>query len=816
MISFTAVFFVSCAALAHEVLLVRFLHIVYEHHFASMILSLALMGYGAGATGVTLAQRFLLRRPVAAFTGVAIFLSCAQLVTAAGLSRLSFNPLEILWDVRQLVRLAALYAWLSLPFFAAGMASGLVFRARPESIHRLYLADLLGAALGTALAVNLLHVVNPVWALRLVSALAASAPVFLRSGKRFPWALMGVLVNLALQLLVSHSALTPTPYPYKGLALARQFPESRVAAERFGPMGWVTVLESPHVPFRSLSGWSLSCTTEAPSTPLGLFVDGAGPFPLFAKSAFSEDFSFRHCLMGTLPYRLTALEPRNAEDRRALLLGLEGNLEIVVALLEGISYLEVVERNAHVTQLISRLAWGLTPDDRLGRVTVHVTDPRRFLCEHSQHYDVIVPVSLGALSASAAGAASLMEVYEGTVEAFTLYLDRLTSNGCLALPHSLMVPPRSTLRFVATAQAALRRRGTKHPHRHLALMHDWNTALLLVKKSEITPQEQDFIGRFAEERSFDVAYLPDMSPKQAQRFHVSSEGSLAEAVTTFLTARPGELRKTSPFALDPVTDNRPYVFHFLHWKTWQRLLSAPHDRTVSLLSWGVPVLVLALAQALVAAGIFIAAPLAFSFRGSFQRSLKPFGIILIYFGALGMAFLLVETVVIQKNVFLLGHPVYGFAGTVGSFLLWAGLGSLASRGWVRWLDTQRVLRRRNKLTLTAFFAGFVVAIYGGAWAYLVPWAQGLPDLLRWAYAVVGIAPVAFFLGMPMPLGLGFLARTHPDLVPWAWAVNGCASVLSALVAVLAAMTYGFLAVLAAGAALYGAAALSARGLHGSA
>ena len=38
-----------------------------------------------------------------------------------------------------------------------------------------------------------------------------------------------------------------------------------------------------------------------------------------------------------------------------------------------------------------------------------------------------------------------------------------------------------------------------------------------------------------------------------------------------------------------------------------------------------------------------------------------------------------------------------------------------------------------------------------------------------------IAPLAFFMGMPFPLGLARVSQRAPELVPWAWAANGCAS-----------------------------------------
>jgi L-cystine uptake protein TcyP (sodium:dicarboxylate symporter family) len=49
-----------------------------------------------------------------------------------------------------------------------------------------------------------------------------------------------------------------------------------------------------------------------------------------------------------------------------------------------------------------------------------------------------------------------------------------------------------------------------------------------------------------------------------------------------------------------------------------------------------------------------------------------------------------------------------------------------------------------------------------------------------------------------------------SLVPWAWGINGCASVLSAILAILLAMSLGFSAVLLIAIGLYLVAAATLR------
>ena len=63
------------------------------------------------------------------------------------------------------------------------------------------------------------------------------------------------------------------------------------------------------------------------------------------------------------------------------------------------------------------------------------------------------------------------------------------------------------------------------------------------------------------------------------------------------------------------------------------------------------------------------------------------------------------------------------------------------------------------------------------------------------------------MGLPFPLALRELDE---PLVPWAWGINGCASVVSAALATLLAVDFGFSAVLWIALALYVAAYAASR------
>ncbi|TIL97250.1 MAG: SAM-dependent methyltransferase, partial [Mesorhizobium sp.] len=91
---------ISAAVLGYELLLMRLFSIVQWHHFAYMIISIALLGFGASGTFIALAQRWLVERYPAAFAASAALFGMTAVASFAIAERLPFNALEIIWDPR--------------------------------------------------------------------------------------------------------------------------------------------------------------------------------------------------------------------------------------------------------------------------------------------------------------------------------------------------------------------------------------------------------------------------------------------------------------------------------------------------------------------------------------------------------------------------------------------------------------------------------------------------------------------------------------------------------------------------------------------
>jgi hypothetical protein len=108
---------------------------------------------------------------------------------------------------------------------------------------------------------------------------------------------------------------------------------------------------------------------------------------------------------------------------------------------------------------------------------------------------------------------------------------------------------------------------------------------------------------------------------------------------------------------------------------------------------------------------------------------------------------------------------------------------------------------RSRILLSGAVAGIVLlgAVYGAAFDALIGELAAWPTAARALVAAGLLAPLAFCMGVPFPLALRELDE---PLVPWAWGINGCASVVSAALATLLAVDFGFSAVLGIALALY--------------
>jgi hypothetical protein len=779
------VFLLSAVILFFEILLMRVFAIQYWHHFASFIISLALLGFGAGGSLLylirgrleSLLEDFLYFLPLA--------LSLCLWVTLLLLDLLVFNPFLTLLQGDDIARLLLLVGAVFVPFFIGALAIGACFSVAAGGVFRLYFVNLAGSAAGCLLLfLTWLHLEPHVLLLSLSILAACASGVAARGPHRILFsALTLLLMPLLYGAFFQDRGLEMSPV--KDLAQARSAEGAVTELERFGPLGLVTVLSGPS--FHYLPDLSLNCPHRLPEQK-GLFIDGntAG-----AISRFSGDPG----QLGFMSWRTASLAYELLEEPKVLVIGGGGGSEVLNARHHGARDISVVELNADVVALMNgpyRDYSGAVYES--GPVRVFSEEGRGFLDRTGEDYDLIQMVLLGSMGTATAGVYSLNENYLFTVEAFEKALLRLSPGGILSVSQWMELPPRSGMKLLAMAVEALRRQKLD-PSQSLMLIRSWQTATLLVKKGPFEPGDLERARRFCLTRLFDPCWLPGIRPEETNRFNRLDRDPFHDAASRLIAGEGAALRRDYPFDISPATDGRPFFSHSFKGEHLRRLLGPAGRDALPFMDWGYLLAWACFLLVAAASLVLILLPLCRSPGVPARQSLPVF----LFFGALGLAYMFLEIAFLQQFIRYLHHPVHSAAVVIGSFLVFSGVGSyLASAEGVS--------------AKTGMDAVVAVIVATGATVYFLSLGLGqvLPQAplpLKMLICSLLIAPLAIPMGIPFPLGLARLERGRKLLLPWAWGVNGFFSVIGASTAVLLAVSWGFAAVIGAALALYVLAAL---------
>jgi hypothetical protein len=792
---FTATLLVSAGAIGYELLLMRILSIVQWHHFAYMIISLALLGYGASGTFIALFKSRLESRFEAAFGASALLFSMTMVTCFALGQRVPFNALEVVWNPRQFLYLGLIYFVFFVPFFFAASCIGLALTCRRKHVSRIYFFDLLGAGCGAILIVGALFAFIPQDALLVLMMLPLIASVIMstRSAARTPLVTGQLLWLVLLVSGVPNDRFDLRISEYKGLSQILQVVDSQVLDVESSPLGLLTVVESPTVPIRHAPGLSFN-TAYVPPEQLAVFTDADS---MTAITRFDGDLNSVGYLGDTtaaLPYALL-----NEPD--VLVLGAGGGSDVLLALYHGAKRVDAVELNPQIIELVRETYAdyaGHIYDDP--RITSHIGEARGFVAQSGAQYDLIHIGLLDSFGAAGAGVHAQSESYIYTLEAIREYLGHVTPGGMLVITRWLKLPPRDSLKLIATAIDALRTLGVSEPGKQLAVIRSWNTSTLLVKNDALMPDDVELIKEFARSRSFDTAWFPGIQASDANRFNLLRESFLYDGTKALLGPRANEFKKRYKFYIQPATDNRPYYFHFFKWATLPEIAALRRVGGAGLIEWGYLILLGTLLQATIAGLVLILLPLSRVKRHWPDGTGPRMGT---YFLLLGLAFLFVEMAFIQKFVLFLSHPLYSVAVVLSGFLVFAGLGSA-------WSENLAARFKKNGLPPVAVAVsaiGLLTILYVILLPVIFRHCIGYSDPLKIIVSIALIAPLGISMGMPFPIGLQHVAATAPNFIPWAWGINGFASVVSAVLATLMAIEFGFVFVLMAALVLYAIAAL---------
>jgi hypothetical protein len=314
-------------------------------------------------------------------------------------------------------------------------------------------------------------------------------------------------------------------------------------------------------------------------------------------------------------------------------------------------------------------------------------------------------------------------------------------------------------------------------------------ATVLVGRSPFTPERLAKLRAWAEPLGFAATYVPGRQP---------GEPLIAE----LLGPDPSAAAASLPYDLSVVDDDRPFFFDRVPLVAWlaDRIGPKGEGPGVAELTLGGLTLLVALLASTAFAALLVLAPFGVLSRGD-MRAETPW---VIYFGGLGLGYIIVEIIALQRFNLYLGNPSYALSVVLFTMLTASGLGSFAAGSWLRKVSIGWLL-----LLVTAG-----VALYLGCLPWWIDRTMGSDTWVRVAVAAGVTAPAAFLMGMPFPTGLRLAAGSSKRLVSWGWAVNGGASVLGSVLTVIVSMTWGFTTASLAGAAAYAVAWGATAGMSG--
>ncbi|MCW5737976.1 MAG: hypothetical protein KIS73_27895 [Enhydrobacter sp.] len=815
-------------------------------HFGSLVVSLAMFGFGLTSAVMCVGKGWFERHWIGAVKGALLAFGPLMVVCNLAAQQVPFNAIFLISDPMQKWRLFANFVLYFLPFLAGALYLGVIFLKAQKTFNRVYFADLVGSGLCGLSVLLAMYFFRPddLIMAPLLLWLAGGLLWFVALGDRR--GLLSILVVAVLSAAVHYLAPPVLGIPklavsdYKGVAYARKFPDNQRVYERASPFGYMEVYSSSYLHFAP--GQSDNAAFNLKNMPanayLGMYLDSEGPSGIIKDLPAEETPYFRYLPM-FYPYVLK-------QSPETFVVQFGGGISTAVALKSGSSHVTVAEGNPAVLTAF-REDPGLrafTNDVlRNPKISVIDYDGRLYLGNTKNRYDIVDLSLADSAGLSSPGGFSIVEKYSYTREAMSAYMRALKPGGILSVTlWNKEEPPKSVLKLYATMAAAARDvDGGNIADKFYVVSSYLSTATVLYKRGGFTPDEIAKLNAHTKAMSFDEIYYPglkvdDADLPQILRDYHDQFFFAGHAVDPTVPSEQEPNDKPPPGApgVEPAADGAapapPKVpatvlgrlaWHYLVNGGWQKVADqyvfdtriltnhqpyfAAYIKVQDLLKftdrlelvqdeWGYLLLWATLGIATVFALTLVLFPVIFGWRTIFSRYPGKAGTML-YFLCLGLGYIIVEVGMISHFVLALSNPTVSASVLITGMLVFSGIGSFFSE---RYLDRARTTM--PKIFLAIFL---ILALYAFTIDYALDWIGTLPYALRILLCLLLLMPPAFLMGFPMPTAMTMLGRLGKDhMFLWAWGINGCFSVIGAALVPIVATSFGLPAVVLVGAIAY--------------
>jgi len=765
------VFSIALASLLLELVLIRVFDVLWYPNMAYMIITLAVFSFGLAGVFLSLWPVKLTERTWLWLSIATLLMAVAAICTLPALNALPFDYKQLVGNhtIDTAKNFFLIYLVICAPFFLAGFTLSLVFSHYAGQIRRLYFYDLVGAAIGSILLIPLLPEMGTVGVLWVVAGCALISSAAFSKSK--VWGISALLLAIAAIITPFTWSEIKTFNPHMD---KRQFASLRGATEGtwWDPISKIDIIDYEKIGADTNRDYTFKWIAYDGGTQTSYFYRFDGDYEAI-RNAMPE--GARQHFWGSNVAISHYLKANT--DAQVLVIGSAGGQETKAALTYNAGHVDGIELVAKVVEL------GKTSyDDYIGnvmtdpRVNIRAGEGRSFLRASGKQYDIIQINSNHTSSSIAAGSGAMQSAYLQTVEAYKEFFTRLSDDGILHINHH--VYPK----MVATAAQAWAELGRSDFRQHVQVFETWrevdNLPTMLIKMSPWTAEE------VKQTKIFLRAYHVAVDPFDREATFLSDPFFQADF--------PKALAKTIPYRVMPPTDDKPF-FNSLR----NELGELPEYDSKTFVNFsisgllnsqratGFPIdivhLVVTAGAALIFALIFTCVPLLFSNAGKARWQGKSS--VLLYFSCLGSGYIILQLLFIQIFMKLIGYPLYAYTTVVFTFLFAAGIGSLISEK----------LQLLEKSRWWIPFAGIVISTLLLVFYQQVLFDQFLqfPTATRVLISVAMIFPLAFFLGMPFPLGILAVQHKPEGTVAWAWAFNGLFTVVGGIFCAIFSVYFGF-------------------------
>ncbi|MEX0994211.1 MAG: hypothetical protein WD599_01705, partial [Balneolaceae bacterium] len=656
-----SMFFVSFSVIALQLMLMRALSVSHYYHFSYLVISTALLGFGA--SGTFLAFLFdRIKHHFAFWNQIFLLLFLISIPVCYRMAQtLPLDTQYVLHSGDQLFLLIAYNLLIFIPFFFGGLIIGFMLSCYKKNVPELYGANLAGSGIGAIAALGMMYLVP---AFRLPELLAFFALVsmilfFKSTGLQSSLHSLRSLILVLIGILTTLAVFTTDPPrsvdPYKSLSHFQQLELQEDAdhiAEGYGPRGQIDVFRSPTFHQTLFAGPQ---ATTMPPDQLALLVDGHISGSIFTIDQRDEaailDFTPQ-----SLPYRLL-------DNPTALLLGETDGVNIWLALRMGAEKITVVQSNPQILRLLredlEKLGGHVFNHEQVEVINQH---PRLFLEQNEQPFDLIQFVAGETMAAGTGGLQGLNEDYLLTRESVAKAREQLTDYGLISITRGIQSPPRDNLKILSMFVDAVREFSTDFPREHLLISRNYLAANTLLSKSPVRPDQLNRFRNETEILQLDVEYYPGIRSEEIrQRNRIEGPDGVQysyihHAVTRLLSDHPESFYRDWAYNIRPPSDDSPYFLDFFKWDSIDRFREAYGNQWLQRLELGYVILVITFLQLALIAFLLILLPFWIR-RKQYAATTNKLPAFLHFF-LIGTGFMMLEITFMQIFTRFLGDPIY--------------------------------------------------------------------------------------------------------------------------------------------------------------